>query len=126
MKKSEIFAILLDKVAEVCEVKPERIISGVKLQAVVDARVLVIQYLRRIGLSSDDIALVALKSQGIEPTDIKEIKRKAKNVDKLFNMYSSRCLQSYDFCLMSKEISQWCREQYQTLYFEPDMKQLPK
>ncbi len=61
MKKSEIFNILLDKVAEICEVKRDSIINGIKLQAVVDARMLLVQYLRRIGLSSDDIALVVMK-----------------------------------------------------------------
>lgn len=127
MKKSEIFNLLLDKVADVCEVKRESIISGIKLQAVVDARILLVQYLRRIGLSSDDIALVSLKLQGKEPNDIKEIKQKAKTVDRLFNAYSSRCLQSYSFCLMSQDISKWCRGEYQTIYIEHhDMKQLPK
>lgn len=124
MKKSEIFNILLDKVAEVCEVYKEHIISGVKLQAVVDARILMVQYLRRIGLSNDDIALVYYKFNNISPT-LEEIKCKAKNIDRLYNSYQDRCLQSYSFCLMSKEIAQYCRDEYQTHYFEPTMKQLP-
>lgn len=61
MKKSEIFDRLLDKVCEVCEVRLGNIINGSKLQAVVDARMLAVQYLRRIGLTNDDIALIVMR-----------------------------------------------------------------
>lgn len=124
MKKSEIFDKLLDKVSEVCEVNKESIINGSKLQAVVDARILAVQYLRRIGLSSDDISLIFIRRMnGNEPT-LQEIKKKAKSVDKMFNSYSSRCLESYVFCLMSKDIKVFCREQYKEMYLSW-MKDLP-
>lgn len=55
MKKSELFTAILDEVAEVCELRKEAILAGSKLQSVVDARILAVQYMRRHGLSSDDI-----------------------------------------------------------------------
>lgn len=115
MKKSELFLIILDKVAEVCEVRKEDILSGTKVQAVVDARILAIQYMRRMGLSSDDIAVVMLRMNSQEPgcaPTIKEIKAKAKSIDKTFNLYSSRCLDSKAFQMMSIEIRDFCRETF--------------
>lgn len=124
MKKSEMFDIILDEVSEVCEVSKESIIKGVKIQAVVDARMLCVQYLKRIGLSSDDIALITLRRQGKDPT-LEEIRSKAKSVDKQFDTYSQRCVESYSFCLMSRDISLFCREQYNILFVD-GMKKLPK
>lgn len=117
MKKSEIFDLVVAKVSEVCEVHTESIIQGVKAQAVVDARVLAVQYLRRIGLSSDDIALILLrkKNLGEQPT-LADIKKKAKAIDKMFDSYSRRCLDSYAFCLMSSEVRDYCRERYKEHY----------
>lgn len=127
MKKSEIFYTLLDKVSEVCEVRSEMILKGSRLQAVVDARILVVQYLRRIGLSSDDIALIVLRhNQGDDKfcPPIPELKKKAKSIDKMFNSYSARCLDSYAFCLMSADIKIFCRDKYQEHYLSW-MKELP-
>lgn len=128
MKKSEIFDTLLDKVCEVCEVRKDCVINGSKLQAVVDARILAVQYLRRIGLSSDDIALVVMREAAADMLlcpPLGELKKKAKSIDKLFNTYSSRCLSSYAFCLMSKEISEFCRSKYEEHYLSW-MKSLPR
>lgn len=117
MKKSEIFEELLDKVAEVCEVKKESIINGAKLQAVVDARVLTVQYLRRIGLSYDDIAVIVIrKNTGEEFPPLTDIKKKSKSVEKMFDSYSRRCLESYAFCLMSSEIKEFCIKRYKEMY----------
>lgn len=128
MKKSEIFDLLLDKVAEVCEVKKEAIVNGSRLQAVVDARILSVQYLRRIGLSSDDIALIVERKryndmQYCPPLDV--LKKKSKGIDRLFSCYSQRCLESYIFCMMSKDISEFCRNRYKEEYLSW-MKELPK
>lgn len=127
MKKSEIFSIILSKVAEVCEVREDSIINGSKLQAVVDARVLTVQYLRRIGLSNDDIALIVFRMAAGDMElcpPMSELKKKARNVDRLFCAYSQRCLESYAFCLMSKEIKEFCHEKYSE-YYASWMKDLP-
>ena len=127
MKKSEIFDRIIAKVAEVCEVREEMIINDRKLQAVVDARILTVQYLRRIGLSSDDIALIVLRRRVGDPSacpPLEEIKRKAKAIDKIFNSYSMRCLESYAFGLMSVEIRDFCRQEYRQLYLS-GMKERP-
>lgn len=127
MKKSEIFHGILDKVCEVCEVRKDCVINGSKIQAVVDARILTVQYLRRIGLSSDDIALIVMREINGDPKycpPLAQLKMKAKAIDKTFNSYSARCLQSYAFCLMSKDITDFCHEQYRDLYLSW-MKELP-
>ena len=81
MKKSEIFDILVNKVCDVCEVRIDTLIKGSKLQSVVDARVLSVQYLRRIGLTNDDIALIVMRKIKGDMTwcpPIQEVKAKAK------------------------------------------------
>lgn len=121
------FHILVDKVCEICEVRKDKLIGGSRLQAVVDARILAVQYLRRIGLSSDEIALITLRANADDMEyypPLHDIKKKAKAIDKMFGSYSSRCLQSYAFCLMSAEIKQFCRDRYQELYMSW-MKDLP-
>lgn len=121
------FDLLLDKVGEVCEVRREDVVNGCKMQSVVDARVLLVQYLRRIGLSNDDIASIVLRKMNPDPDYYptpEETKRKAKGVDKMFASYSERCLQSYAFCLMSRDIKAFCREAYQEFYLF-GMKMLP-
>jgi Mg2+ and Co2+ transporter CorA len=110
MKKSEIFDLVIDKVCEVCEVDRERVLGCCKLQSVCDARVLAVQYLRRAGLSNDDIALSVLRRTGKEHTSLDSVKRKAKGVAKMFSSYSERCLQSFAFCSMSADIKEYFRE----------------
>lgn len=127
MKKSEIFNILLDKVCEVCEVTRSNVIRGSKIQAVVDARILAIQFLRRAGLTNDDIALIVFREQAGDPAyspDLSVLKKKAKGIDKSFRAYLDRCLQSYAFCLMSVEIKTFCAEMYEGMHMA-DMKPLP-
>lgn len=128
MRKSEIFHTLLDEVSKVCEVRKDCIIQGSKLQAVVDARTLAVQYLRRIGLSSDDIALLVLREKAGDPElcpSLPDLKKKANGINKTFNSYSSRCLESYAFCLMSQDIKDFCRRKYEELYLS-GMKALPR
>lgn len=127
MKKSEIFATLVDKVCEVCEVDRAGVIKGARSQSFVVARVLAVQYLRRIGLSCDDIALLIIREAKGDPNYVPpthKLKIKSRSVDKIFNSYSSRCLESYAFCLMSREIKEYCHEQYKELYLSW-MKDLP-
>lgn len=128
MKKSELFDMLLERVCEECEVRCDLVLKGSRIQAVVDARLLCVQYLRRIGLNNDDIALVALRRQAGDNNlcpPLAELKKKSKSIDKMFKAYSDRCMQSYAFCLASKEIAKFCREQYQR-HFSEGMKTLPK
>lgn len=117
----------MDKVCEISEVRRDCLVNGTKLQAVVDARMLVVQYLRRIGLSNDDIALLVLRElsgdHDLCPA-LSDLKRKAKAIDKIFKNYSDRCLQSYAFCLMSRDIKDFCRTTYQEYYLSW-MKELP-
>lgn len=107
MKKSEIFNLVIDEVCEECEVRRDCVIDGNRMQSVVDARILAVQYLRRLGLSSDDIALFVLREIDGDPTlcpDIKDLKSKARSVNKMFNSYSARCLESASFRSMSLDI----------------------
>lgn len=124
MKKSELFVMLALKVCEICEVDYQLLIDGSKLQSVVDARMLCVQYLRRIGLSNDDIAAIAYRLKHGSSPDEETIKRKAKGIDKMFMRYSDRCMQSYAFCLLSKTIKDWCHETYNDMYCV-GMKPLP-
>lgn len=123
MKRSEIFNILVDRVCEECEVNRSDVLGPSRVQSVVAARVIAVQYLRRIGLSNDDIAEMVLRCKGNISPNQEEIKQKAKNIDKLFCSYSNYCLNSYAFCIMSKTIKEFCHEQYQGMYCE-GMKQL--
>lgn len=118
------FDAIIAKVSEVCEVDADDIIEGCKLQSVVDARVLAVQYMRRAGLSSDDIAFIVLRKLGKENITVDDIKSKAKGVDKMFSSYSDRCLQSYAFCLMSTDVKLYCHEAYKE-FCKPGMKELP-
>lgn len=80
MKKSEMYNLVVDKVCEICEVRRDTVINGRKMQAVVDARILIVQYLKRIGLSSDDIALMVLRELAGDPSlcpPLSELKKKA-------------------------------------------------
>lgn len=126
MKKSEVFDEMLEKVCEVCEVTAEHILNDSRIPAVVDARILLVQYLERAGLSNDDVALIVLKKTNggdYRPT-LNEIRNKAKSVNKMFNSYSRRCLQSYVFCLMSKELKEYFRSRYEEESAD-GMKELP-
>ena len=126
MKKSVVFDEMLAKVCEVCEVSAEHILNDSRIPAVVDARILLVQYLERAGLSNDDVALFVIKrckGDDYHPT-LTEMRNKAKSVNKMFNSYSRRCLQSYVFCLMSKELKEYFRSRYEEESAD-GMKELP-
>lgn len=121
------FDILVDKVCDICDVSVELVITGCKRHDVVEARVLAVQYLRRIGLSFDDISLIVLRKlnggHDYQPT-MKELKSKAKAVQKMFNLYSQYCIDSYSFCLMSRDVQEFCHTTYKDHYLSW-MKNLP-
>lgn len=128
MKKSEIFNLLMDKICDVCEVRKESIIGGAKYQTVVDAKVLLVQYLRRLGLTNDEIALIMLRMKEDDMNyfpSVEEVKRKAKGIDNLFKIYSERCIQSRAFGLMSIEIRDFCAQTFDDMYYI-GMNQKPK
>lgn len=109
MKKSELFDTLVDKVSEVCEVCPSAIVSGCRAQSVVDARMLLVYYLRYVGLSNDDVALIFLiRSEHDRPSN-ERIKGKAKGIDRLYNCYRYRCKESFIFASMSSELGTYVR-----------------
>ena len=108
MKKSDIFNLVLDKVVEVCEVRRESILNRLKVNSVVDARILLAYILRRLGLTNDDIALVILRTTLGRTPEFDEIKIKAKNVNKLFMMYSDR-YQSFAFKQMARELCEFAK-----------------
>lgn len=123
MKPSEMFELILSKVAEVCEVDRKDILEVRKNQSVVQARMMVVHYLRSIGLSNEEIAKYVLEATGAK-VDTQSIRRKAKGVYKMYRAFPDRRVQTYDFGLKSEEIRQFCRETYSTLYRE-GMRSLP-
>lgn len=93
MKKSEVFDIIIDKVSDICEVDCNSIINCDKIQSVVDARILVVHYLRKLGFTNDDVALCVLRKLNgdnnyLPSTDI--IRKKAKGVAKMFYAFPAR------------------------------------
>lgn len=119
MKKSEMFKIILERVCELCEVEQEGVLGGCKQQSYVDARMLCVQYLRRLGLTSDEIAIIVIRmlngDMGHKPT-AEEVRGKSRGVEKMFNGYSTRCLQSRAFVLMSTELKKFCDQQFWAEY----------
>lgn len=100
MKKSEVFNIILDKVSDVCEVDGDAIIHCEKIQPVVDARILVVHYLRKLGFSNDDVALCVLRrlkddNNYFPPTAV--IRLKAKGVSKMHYAFAARWASSKMF-----------------------------
>lgn len=121
MKRSEIFDILIAKVCEVCEVNEKCLIEGSRLQTVVDARILAVQYLHRIGFSHDDIALIVLRKLAHDVNlcpPLSEVKKKAKSIDKMYEAYPDKLKQSFVFGILSKDIRDYCREFYKEMYVE--------
>lgn len=112
MKKSELFDAVLGKVCDVCEVEEDALLSGCKNQDIVDARMLLVQYLRKLGLSNDEIAKIYLL-RSIGDNDIPTmtaIKSKSKGIDRLYNSYVERCRESMIFGLMSSDVRIYCDE----------------
>lgn len=116
MTKIEIFDTMLEEVCRACNVQCESVINGMKYQPVVDARCLMVQYLRRLGFSNDEIAMTILRKQKGDMNycpDMDAIKKKAKGINKTFMAYSERCLQSVMFRIISKGLSEFCRTTFE-------------
>lgn len=115
MKKSEMFDTILSEVCELCEVDSEGVLNGCKQQSYVDARILCVQYLRRLGLTCDEIAIIVIRmlkgDMSYKPAQ-DEVRGKSRGVEKMFNAYSTRCLQSRAFVLMSTELKKFCDERF--------------
>lgn len=121
MKKSEIFDLILAKACEICEVLPEVVLKGSRLQAVVDARYLAVQYMRRAGLSNNDIALIIHRKDCNDPfacPPMNELRLKAKSIQRMFDSYSQRCFDSKAFRLMSISLRNWCLDTLDSLEAE--------
>lgn len=109
------FNTILAQVCELCEVDEETLMSGCKQQSYVDARMLCVQYVRRLGMTSDEIATIVIRKlkgdMTYKPTP-EEIRSKSRGIEKMFNTYPTRCLQSRAFVLMSTAMKKFCDERF--------------
>lgn len=113
MKKSEIFDAIQRKVVEICEIDFDEFTGGVKGHDVVDARIICVQYLWRVGFSNEEIALFVLsRNRGITglTTSSPEVKSKAKHINKLLNSYNQRCKDAFTFRKLATKMSQFVIE----------------
>lgn len=98
MKKSEYFNIILDAVCEECEINRASVIKGTRIQPIVDARVLAIQAMRRVGMTNKDIALCVHRERTGDKDailDAAELDSKARGIQKSFVSYTERCSESH-------------------------------
>ncbi len=113
------FTTILAQICDLCEVDSEGILNGCKQQSYVDARILCVQYLRRLGMTSDEIAIIVIRllkgDMTYKPTP-EEIRGKSRGIDKMFNSYSLRCMQSRAFVLMSTALKKFCDERFWSEY----------
>lgn len=109
MRKSEIYDYVVNDVCEICEVSRDSLLSESRLQPLVDARILVVQYLRRLGFGFDEITLNIIRER-VDTPDYKppiiEIRKKSKNLRRQFCCYTLRCLDSKMFQRLSRELKQ--------------------
>ena len=107
--------MLLNKAAELCECPVSWILEDSKINAAIDAKYLVVQYMRRLGYSNDDVALAVCLARGKEP-EPNEIRAKAKYVCKIFRDYSERCNNNRQFVSVSEQMSEFCHEAFDLLF----------
>ncbi len=127
MIKTELFGTLLKEVCRICKVREQDLMNYCKLQSVVDARVILVYYLRRAGFCNEDIATMFLcygQDQNYIP-DNKEIARKAKGIDKMWYAFQDKLSQSYLFGIMAREVKEFCISTYGGNLYQLGMKQLP-
>ena len=106
--KSEIYNTIMDKVCEICEIRRSSVTGGSRIQAVVDARILCVQYLRRAGMSFEEIALYMARDNSGDSLlcpPISELRKKSKGYRKMFCNYTLRCLDSKIFRILSTNIN---------------------
>ena len=116
MKKSEIYSEIIDKVCDICEVRRESMINGVRFESVVDARVLAIQAMRRVGLTNEHIALYFHREkQGANLAVLSrtELKSKARGIQKSYVSYTQRCdTRGIAFCQLSIDVMWWLHKRF--------------
>lgn len=115
MKKSEVYSDVVDIVCGICEIRRSTLISGSRMQAVVDARILCVQYLRRVGMNFEEIALYMMREHDNDSSEcppLSELRKKSKGLRKMFCNYSLRCLDSRMFQILSVEIQRAIKEKY--------------
>lgn len=115
MDKYDAFDLVLDKAADVCHVRKEDIINGSTLHCVYEARVLVVQFLRRYGLTYDDISTIVLRRLNPDPDyfpTIKEVRTKSKSISRLWSRYNDCCMNSKIFVAIATDINDYCRETF--------------
>lgn len=113
MKKSEIFDAIQVNVAKICEVDFDEFTSGVQSHDVVDARIICVQFLWRVGFSNEEIALFVLThNRGMTglTTSSPEVKSKAKHINKLLNSYNQRCKDAFTFRNQAGDTSKFLAE----------------
>ena len=90
--------------------------SASKVQAIVDARILGVQYLRRTGMSFEEIALYVLRESAGDAElcpPIAEVRCKAKGIRRLFGSYTFRCYESKMFQMLSRTILNDLKDLYE-------------
>lgn len=116
MKKSEIYSEIIDKVCDICEVRRESMINGVRFESVVDARVLAIQAMRRVGLTNEDIALYFHREKqgdNLAVLSRTELKSKARGIQKSYVSYTQRCdTRGIAFCQLSIDVMWWLHKRF--------------
>lgn len=113
MKKSEIFDAIQREVVEICEIDFDEFTSGVKGHDVVDARIICVQFLWRVGFSNEEIALFVLsRNRGMTglTTSSPEVKSKAKHINKLLNSYNQRCKDAFTFRKLATKMNKFVIE----------------
>lgn len=111
MVKSDIFWEIAHKVADVCQINIDDMMSDLKEQKLVEARILTVQYAIRVGFTPAQIAEIVLAYQGV-PSSTEELRKKARMVSNVNRAYVSKCQQSNLFCILSKEVKAWVKENY--------------
>lgn len=94
MKKSKYFDAIIDAVCKECEVQREMLISSNRLQSLVDARILAVQAMRRVGMTNEDIALCFHRERTGDMNswlDVSDLKSRARGIQKSFVAYTQRC-----------------------------------
>lgn len=121
MVKTEMFNAVLTKCCEECDALPEEVLTCCRRPNVVDARVLTVQYTKRLGLTNKDIAAIVLKKLNGDDNyrpPLGEIDNKARGVEKMFASYTVRCFNSKAFRMSSVKIKNFCNENYHDDYIE--------
>lgn len=111
MVESDIFWDICNKAAETFKVSVDGIMTDMRDKDCTDARCVVVQYARRAGYSSKDIARYVLDYCGKE-YDKDTLNKKARTVNNIYCSYMTRCEHDDLFCLLSVDVKKWLKETY--------------